>query len=69
MTKRYTIELPDETYNRLKHIADEEETTVASQLRKGAQLLLYIRSIKADPGTRLLIERAGKNQELVLDLI
>ena len=69
MTQRYTLDLPDGMYSSLKLIANDEETTVANLLRKATQLLLYIRSVRDDPGARLLIERGGKSKELVIDLI
>jgi len=70
MTKtRYNLEIPTETYKSLKRIAEEEGTTLAELLRKATKLFIYIRSIKQDPNARLLIERDGEIQEIVLELI
>ena len=66
---RYNLDLPTDTYNKLKEIAAEEETSIANLLRRATGLLIYIRSIRDDPGARLLVERGGETQELVIDLI
>jgi hypothetical protein len=38
-------------------------------LRRATELLLFILSIKEDPDARLLVERGGEVQEIVVDLI
>jgi len=67
--KRYTIELPIESYNKLRQIADDERTSVADVLRKAAGLLVYIRSLKSEPGTHVFVERGSEKKELIIDLI
>ena len=66
---RYNLEIPTATYKSLKKIAEQEGTTVADLLRKATKLLLFVRSLKSDPGARLLIERGGEIQEIVVDLL
>ena len=68
-TKSYNLTIPVDTYNNLQQIAAEEVTTVADLLRRATKLLLYIRSIVKDPDARLLVERKGEIQEIVLDLL
>ena len=66
---RYNLELSTENYENLKKIAEQEGTTVADLLRRATKLLLFVLSIKQDPDTRLLVERGGEVQEIVVDLI
>lgn len=66
---RYNLEIPTTTYRTLKKIAEQEGTTVADLLRRATKLLLFVRSVKDDPGARLLVERAGEIQEIVVDLL
>ena len=66
---RYNLDLPTEIYKRLKAMADQEGTTLADLLRKATKLLLFVRSIKDEPSSRLLVERDGEIQEIVLDFI
>jgi len=66
---RYNLELPTKTYKSLQKIAETEGTTVAELLRKATKLLLFVQSIKEDPSARLLIERKGEVQEIVVDLL
>lgn len=66
---RYNLELPTDIYKRLKNIADQEGTTLADLLRRATKLLLFVRSIKEDPSARLLVERDGEIQQIVLDFI
>lgn len=64
------LKIPAEAHKRLHYIAGQEGTTVADLLRRGTKLLLFAQSIKRqDSGTRLLIERGGRTQEIVLELI
>jgi hypothetical protein len=66
---RYNLEIPTTTYRTLKKIAEQEGTTVADLLRRATKLLLFVRSVKDDPGARLLVERGGEIQEIVVDLL
>ena len=66
---RYNLAIPTDSYEDLKKLASQEETTVADLLRKAAKLLLFVRSIKEDPDARLLVERKGGTQEIVLDFL
>jgi hypothetical protein len=68
-TTSYNLSIPTEIYNNLKKIAAQEGTTIADLLRRATKLLLFVRSIKDDPGARLLVERGGEPQEIVLDFI
>jgi hypothetical protein len=68
-TTGYNLAIPTDTYNNLKNIAIEEGTSVADLLRRATKLLLFVRSIKQDPEARLLVERGGEIQEIILDLI
>jgi hypothetical protein len=68
-TTNYNLSIPTETYTNLKQIAESERTTVADLLRKATKLLLFVRSIKTDPDARLLVERGGEIQQIVLDFI
>jgi hypothetical protein len=66
---RYNLNLRTETYMKLQEIADQENRSVADLLRRATKLLLFIRSIRDDPNARLLVERGGEVQEIVLDFI
>ena len=66
---RFNLEIATRTYKNLQKIAEQEETTVADLLRRATKLILFVRSIRDDPGTRLLIERGVETQEIVVDLI
>jgi hypothetical protein len=66
---RYNLELSTENYENLKKIAEQEGTTVADLLRRATKLLLFVLSIKQDSDARLLVEREGEVQEIVVDLI
>jgi len=66
---RYNLKIPTETYKKLKKIAEQEKTTVADLLRRATKLLLFVRSITQSPGARLLVERGGEIQGIVVDLI
>ena len=66
---RYNLEIPTETYHNLQRIARREETSVAELLRRATKLLLYVRSIKELPSSRLLVQRGSEVQEIVLDFV
>ena len=66
---RYNLEIPTKTYRSLQKLAEQEGTTVADLLRKATKLLLFVHSIKEDPDARLLVERRGEIQEIVVDLL
>ncbi|MDY7040204.1 MAG: hypothetical protein SVX38_05005 [Chloroflexota bacterium] len=68
-TTSYNLAIPTETYRKLKQIAEQEGTSIAELLRRATKLLLFVRSIKQDTGVRLLVERGGEIQEIVVDLI
>jgi hypothetical protein len=68
-TTSYNLAIPTETHKQLKKIAEQEGTTIAELLRKSTRLLLYVRTIKQDPNARLLVERQGEIQEIVVDLM
>ena len=68
-TTSYNLSIPTETYRTLKKVAEQEGTSVAELLRKATKLFLFIRSLKLEPGTRLLVERESQTQEIVVDLI
>lgn len=68
-TTSYTLKIPIDTHKTLKNIAEEEGTTIADLLRRATKLLLFVRSIKQDPDARLLVERGGDIQEIIMDLI
>lgn len=65
----YNLAMPIKTHENLKDIAAQEGTTVAELLRRATRLLLFVRSIKNEPGARLLVERKGEMQEIVTELI
>lgn len=66
---RYNLGISTESYKNLQNIAAREGTTIADLLRRATKLLLFVRSIKEDPNARLLVERNGETQEIVLDFI
>ena len=66
---RYNLEISTDNYKHLKTIAEQEGTSVAELLRRATRLLLFVLSIKQDPNARLLVERGGELQEIVLDLM
>jgi len=66
---RYNLEISTESYKNLQNIAAREGTSIADLLRRATKLLLFVRSIKEDPNARLLVERNGETQEIVLDFI
>jgi hypothetical protein len=66
---RYNLKITTGTYKDLQMIAGQEGTTVAELLRRATKLLLYVHSIKDDTDGRLLIERGGEVQEIVLGFI
>ena len=66
---RYNLTIPTDSYNNLQKIAARDETTIADLLRRATKLLLFVRSIKDDPDARLLVERGGELQEIVLDFV
>jgi len=66
---RYNLEIASESYKNLQNIAAREGTTIADLLRRATKLLLFLRSIKEDPNARLLVDRNGEIQEIVLDFI
>lgn len=68
-TTSYNLSIPTDTYRKIKKIAEQEGTSVAELLRRATKLLLFVRSIKQDPDARLLVERGGEIQQIVVDLI
>jgi hypothetical protein len=68
-TTSYNLVIPTETYRNIKNMAARDGTTVAELLRRATKLYLFVRSINQEPGARLLVERNGEAQEIVLDLI
>lgn len=66
---RYDLEIPANTYRDLMKIAEQKGITIADLLRRATRLFLFVHSVKDDPRARLLLERAGRTQEIVVDLI
>ena len=65
----YDLSMPTDSYRQLKHIAEQERTSLAELLRRAIKPFLLLRSIKHDPQARLLVERGGQIQEIILDLV
>jgi hypothetical protein len=66
---RYNLKIPTETYKKLKKIAEQEKTTIADLLRRATKLLLFVRFTTQDPDARLLVERGGEIQGIIVDSI
>jgi hypothetical protein len=62
--KRYTIDLKPEVYSALAQLADDNDSTVAEQIRRGIRLLLMAEEIQRNPEKgRLAIEKEGDTKE------
>ncbi len=68
-TTSYNLSIPTGTYKSLQQISVEEGTSVADLLRRATKLLLYVRTIAKDPNARLLVDRNGEIQEIVVDFL
>ena len=69
ITTGYNLRIPTETYKSLKRIAEQEGTSIAELLRSAIRWLLFIRTIKMDPTTRLLVQRGEEApKEIIVDL-
>jgi len=68
-TTSYNLQIPTDTYNNLKEIAEQEGTTIADLLRRATKLLLFVRSIKDDPDAQLLVKQGSEIREIVVDLL
>ena len=66
---RYNLEIPTETYTKLKNIAKQEKTPIAELLRRAMKLLLFVQLIGQYPNAHLLVEHGGEIQQIVVDLI
>ncbi len=66
---RDDLEIPAKAWRDLIDIAEKRGITTADLLRRATRLFLFVSSIKDDPGARLLLERAGRTQEVIVDLI
>ena len=64
----YDLSMPTDSYQQLKQIAEQESTSLAELLRRATKWFLFMRSIKQYPKARLLVERRGQIQEVILDL-
>lgn len=64
--KRYNLVLPEDLYIEVKRIADERDTTVVDLFRRFIKLGLLAIQIEDDPNTSLLIERNGKQKEILV---
>jgi len=64
--KRYSLVIPDELFNGVLKIADEEHTTVVEILRKFIKLGLIAADVAKDPSAKLLIREGEKEREIVL---
>jgi hypothetical protein len=47
---RFNLDIATRSHKHLQNIAEQEETTVADLLRRATKLVLFVRSIRGDPG-------------------
>jgi hypothetical protein len=61
------IQFPDGLYKRLKHLAAEQEWSLAETLRRGAELLLATRPLAQSPTTQAWTIDPPANTQLRVD--
>lgn len=65
-TKRYNLVLPQELYDEVQRIADEQHTTVVEVLRKFIRLGLLAFEIQNTPDAALIIREGDDEKEIFL---
>jgi hypothetical protein len=64
-TAKLTVALPVEAIDTVEKLAKESKKTKTQLLREAIALKAFIEQERAQPGTRILIERDGATRELV----
>lgn len=64
--KRYNLVLPEELYEEIQKLAEEEQTTVVELLRKFIKLGLLAVNIEKNPNAELVIREGGREKQLIL---
>ena len=63
--KTFTIRLPDETYEELRELAEERNTTVADLIRKSIRLSMIVLADNPD-GPVLMVKQGDELRQVVL---
>jgi hypothetical protein len=64
--KRYNLVLPQDLFDEIKEVADNEGTTVVEVIRKFVKLGLIAVKIQNEPGSALIIREGDSEQQLLI---
>ena len=64
--KRYTLNLPEDLFNQVQQIANENRTTVVEILRKFIKLGLLAVHTERDKSTKLILKDKDGERELMI---
>jgi len=66
--KRYSLNLPCDVYDKVKEVADENDTSVMELLKRFIKLGLVAAEVEKDENSELIIRQNGKDKELMIML-
>jgi len=64
--KRYTLVLPDSTFQEIKSIAEKHGTTILDILKKFIILGLLVEKVDETPGSAMVLRTEGKPDERIV---
>ena len=64
--KRYNLAIPEELFNQVQEVADNQHTTVVEILRKFIKLGLLAVQVGDNPDQSLLIREGDKERQIIL---
>ena len=64
--KRYNLVLPEEMFNEVKRVADEQQTSMVEVIRKFIKLGLVVFEMQKTAEITLFVKKGGEEQKIIL---
>jgi hypothetical protein len=64
--KRYNLVLPEEMFNEVKRVADEQQTSMVEVIRKFIKLGLMVFEMQETAEITLFVKKRGEEQKIIL---
>ena len=64
--RRHTLVLPEELFQQVQDLANEEQTSVTDLLRRFTKLGLLMMDVQRDPDASIVIRQGGSEQRLLV---
>ncbi|MBN1993453.1 MAG: hypothetical protein JW953_12200 [Anaerolineae bacterium] len=64
--KRYNLVLPEEMFNEVRKVADEQQTSMVEVIRKFIKLGLMVSEMQESPEMTVFIKRGGGEEQQII---